>query len=175
VLLSRKSIAFSVVVFAIGSAIALTNPILNSQQMASSFWQPSVAQASKDTNPENKEEDKNRFFEQLNLSSTQKQQMASIRQQYKPQIEQLQNKAQVAQEELFAMMAGTDPADEIREKRQEAVEARQELGDARFESMLEMREVLTPQQRQQLAKIMEERRDSWRNNRSDERGGKNWF
>jgi Spy/CpxP family protein refolding chaperone len=168
---------FSIVVFAIGSAIAITNPLLNSQPLASSFWQPSVAQASRDIKPENqaKEEDKNKFFEQLNLSSAQKQQIASVRQQYQPQIERLQNKAQIAQEELLTMMTGTDPVEEIRAKRQEAIEARQALGDARFESMLEMREVLTPPQRQQLAKILEGRRDNWRNNRSGDRNGKNWF
>lgn len=173
-LLNRKSIMFSMIVFAIGSAIALTNPVLNSQQLTGSFWQPSIAQASRETKTENKEE-KSRFFEQLNLSSPQKQQIATIRRQYQPQLEQLQNKAQVAQEEFLTMMAGTEPVEEIRTKRQKAIAARQELGDARFESMLEMREVLTPQQRQQLAKIMEERRDNWRNNHGGDRNGKNWF
>lgn len=170
-LLSRKSLVFTIVVFAIGSTVAIANPFLTARTHNSMAWQQPVAQMSSPV----KNEGKGKFLDQLNLSNEQRQQIGSIRQKYQGQIEQLQERGQTTQEELFEMMAGTESVRDIRTKRDEVVQIRQELGDARFESLLEMREVLTPEQRTQLAEKLEERREGWRNNRSGDRGNRNWF
>jgi periplasmic protein CpxP/Spy len=170
-LLSRKSLVFTMVVFLIGSSVAIANPFSNAKTNSSIAWQQPVAQMSSAV----KDEGRGKFLEQLNLSNEQRQQIASIRQKYQGQIEQLQERGQTTQEELFEMMAGTESVSDIRAKRDDVVEIRQELGNARFESLLEMREVLTPEQRTQLAQKLERRREGWRNNRSGDRGGRNWF
>ncbi|NJP20358.1 MAG: hypothetical protein HC763_16720 [Hydrococcus sp. CRU_1_1] len=119
-------------------------------------------------------ENKGKLLEQLNLSEPQKQQISSIRQKYRGQIEQLQEQTLQAQKELFDMMAGTQSIDAIRSKRKETASLREELGNLRFESMLEMREVLTSQQRAQVAQRLQQRREDWRS-RFGDRFNKHWF
>jgi Spy/CpxP family protein refolding chaperone len=72
------------------------------------------------------------------------------------------------------MMAGTASVSDIRTKQQEVVRLREELGNVRFESMLEMRAVLTPEQRDRIGQMLHQRRDNWRNYSGD-RSHKNWF
>lgn len=97
------------------------------------------------------------LFQQLNLSERQKQKIKRIRQQYQAQIVQLKENLQLAQQQLAAMMAGTDSVMVIRAKHEEIAELRQQLATLHFESMLATREILTPQQRQKFAEIMETR------------------
>lgn len=123
---------------------------------------------------EGRGEGKGKFLAKLDLTNEQKQELSAIRQKYRGQIEPIQNNMQIIQQELFDMMAGVDSTDAIRAKYQEAAQLRQQLGNIRFQSMLEMREVLTPQQRTQLAQMMEQRRRNWRDSTNDE-SNKNWF
>jgi len=44
---------------------------------------------------------------------------------------------------------------------------RQQLEEAQFESMLGMREVLTPEQRSQLSQMMQQRREAAKNRRQN--------
>lgn len=97
------------------------------------------------------------LFQQLNLSHQQKQKIKQIRQQYQAQIIQLRENLQVAQQQLATMMAGTDSVAVIRAKHEEIAEFRQQLAALHFESMLATREILTPQQRQKFAEIIEAR------------------
>lgn len=97
------------------------------------------------------------LFQQLNLSHQQKRKIKRIRQQYQAQIIQLKENLQLAQQQLAAMMAGTDSAAVIRAKHEEIAQFRQQLATLHFESMLATREILTPQQRQKFAEIIEAR------------------
>jgi Spy/CpxP family protein refolding chaperone len=169
-LLSRKSFVVAIAAFFAAGLIGFASPLLHSQSLPTITLEPSFAQISTQEPLENK----GKFLEQLNLSEPQKQQISSIRQKYRGQIEQLQEKARVTQKELFDMMAGTESVSAIRSKREEAASLREELGNLRFESMLEMREVLTPQQRAQVAQRLQQRREDWRS-RFGERFNKNWF
>lgn len=47
---------------------------------------------------------------------------------------------------------------EVRRQHQQVQTLRQDLSDLRFESMLKMRNVLTPDQREEFAELMQERR-----------------
>ncbi|MGH2412632.1 MAG: Spy/CpxP family protein refolding chaperone, partial [Microcystaceae cyanobacterium] len=97
-----------------------------------------------------------------NLSEDQKKQQVSIRQKYKDQISQKMQSLRTLQQELRTMMAGETSATDIRAKHTEVAKLDQELSNLRFESMLEMREVLTPEQRSQFAQIMKQRREGSR-------------
>jgi Spy/CpxP family protein refolding chaperone len=100
----------------------------------------------------------NRLMEQLNLSSQQKQDLSTIRQKYQGQMKQLHEQLRTNQEALRTMMSGTASEDSIRAKHTEIVQLRQQLENLGFESMLESRAVLTPDQRQQFAQLMEKQR-----------------
>ena len=104
----------------------------------------------------------NRLMEQLNLSSQQKQDLSTIRQKYQGQMKQLHEQLRTNQEALRTMMSGTASEDSIRAKHTEIVQLRQQLENLGFESMLESRAVLTPDQRQQFAQLMEKQRGKMR-------------
>lgn len=98
-----------------------------------------------------------KFIEQLNLTADQKQKIAAIRGQYKTQIDsQSQTMRKVAQELQTMMTNGTDP-NQLRQKHEQLMELRQQLQKLRFNSFLEIQQVLTPEQRTQLSQLMQQR------------------
>ena len=105
---------------------------------------------------------KGQVIDELNLSNAQKQKIKQIHQQYQGQISQSQESLRSAQQRLSQMMVGTDSSIAIRRQHQKVVQLRQALDNLRFESMLAMREVLTPEQRRQFAQLMQQSRDDFR-------------
>ncbi|WP_181280648.1 Spy/CpxP family protein refolding chaperone [Aphanothece hegewaldii] len=97
-------------------------------------------------------------FEQLNLTEPQKQQISSIRLKYRDRMEQTSSKIRSTQQELQKLMASNASRNDIRAKHAQVGDLRQELDNLRFESMLDIRDVLTITQRQQLDQLMEQRR-----------------
>ena len=95
------------------------------------------------------------LFQQLNLSSSQKERIKKIHSQYKQQIRKKNHNLSVLQKQLSDLMVGTESVESIRAKNQQLVNLRQEIGKLRFESMLATREILTPQQRQKFREIIE--------------------
>ncbi len=98
------------------------------------------------------------FLQELNLSPTQKQQIEQIRHQYQEQINLKNQTLHSAQQKLMEMMTGTDSKEAVRYQCQQVLSLRQELEKLRFESILDTREILTPEQRQKFAEIMQSRR-----------------
>ena len=95
------------------------------------------------------------MFQQLNLTPQQRHRIRQIRRQYQTEIFRLKEDLRVARQELAQMMSGTDSAAVIRAKHTQIERFRQKLGGLHFESMLATREILTPQQRQKFAEILE--------------------
>jgi Spy/CpxP family protein refolding chaperone len=107
------------------------------------------------------------LMKQLNLSSQQQQQLTAIRQKYQGQMKQLREQLRQNQQELKTMMDGTTPANTIMAKHDQVMGLRQQLDKLRFQSMLESRDVLNPDQRKQFAQLMDQRRENWRNKKGD--------
>lgn len=99
-----------------------------------------------------------RLMESLNLNDQQKQELNAIRQKHQSQMETLSAQLRTRQDELRTLMSSNASDNEIRAKHQQVADLRQQLGELRFESMLESRKVLTPDQRKQFAQLMDERR-----------------
>ncbi|MEY2979272.1 MAG: Spy/CpxP family protein refolding chaperone [Prochlorotrichaceae cyanobacterium] len=112
-----------------------------------------------------------RWLDQLNLSADQLQQIQAIREQYKSQMEANRTDVQTSREDLRQLMAGTASDNELRQKHNELQNLMQQGGDLRFESMLAIRGVLTPEQRQQAAALMEQHQermhDRWENRQNN--------
>ena len=106
-------------------------------------------------------------MKQLNLSSQQQQELTAIRQKYQGQMKQLREQLRQNQQELKTMMDGTTPANTIMAKHDQVMGLRQQLDKLRFQSMLESRDVLNPDQRKQFAQLMDQRRENWRNKKGD--------
>jgi periplasmic protein CpxP/Spy len=149
----RRISALAVLMLTLGgtaAVIAVPNPIESE----------TIAQNERPNRPAGKE---NRMFDQLNLSAEQKQKMQGVRDRYKDQISQRMQAVRQARQELQTMMSGTANTSQIREKHRQIMGLRQQLEEIQFESMLAMREVLTPEQRSQLAQLMEQRRKDAKN------------
>ena len=149
----RRISALAVLMLTLGSttaAIAVPNPI-----------EPqTIAQNQRPNRPGGKE---GGMFEKLNLSADQKQKMQAVRDQYKDQISQRMQAVRQARQELETMMAGTANASQMRDKHRQIMGLRQQLQDLQFESTLAMRELLTSEQRSQLAQLMQQRHETAKN------------
>jgi Spy/CpxP family protein refolding chaperone len=67
-------------------------------------------------------------------------------------------------------MASTASQNQIREKYRQVETLKQQVADIKFESMLAMREVLTPEQRRQFAERKQNRWGNYRNRERREQG-----
>jgi Spy/CpxP family protein refolding chaperone len=107
----------------------------------------------------NKDPHTRTLTQQLNLTFQQRQQIGKIRQKYKQPIAKLGKNLNSARRELIKMMAGVDSIDTIRNQHQQITQLQQEIGELHLSSMLEIRQILTPQQRQQFVRIMRTQRE----------------
>lgn len=99
------------------------------------------------------------WLRDLNLTTTQVQQLQAIRQQYHDPLQQNSQKLHQARQELKTLMAGTAPTAEVRAKFQQVQQLSQTVAQVRFDSLLAMREVLSPDQREALAEKFQRRHD----------------
>ena len=97
-------------------------------------------------------------IEQLNLSDQQIEDLENIRLRYQDEMNEQRQILMEAKQELNDMMSGSTSVGQIRNQYSQVEQLRQQLGALQFESMLEMREVLTPEQRLQFAEKMQQRR-----------------
>lgn len=105
-----------------------------------------------------------RIMQQLNLTPEQSEQIKAIKEQSKTQTQALMQQMQTSREEMRSLLASDSSPEQLREQHQTVQNLHQELSTNRFETMLEMREVLTPEQRTQMVELIEQRRDRKFNN-----------
>lgn len=101
------------------------------------------------------------FMGKLNLTTEQQQQMQSIRTKYQPQMDGIRQEMRTEREKLRQMMTNNSSSDNLRSQHNKIASLNQKMGDVRFQSMLEMREVLTTEQRQQWNQMMDEKKANW--------------
>ncbi len=97
------------------------------------------------------------LFQKLNLTTAQQKQIEQIHRLYYPKIIQLRKQLTAFKNELTDMMASAESPTTIRNKHQEILKLRQELGELQLETMLATREILTVEQRQDFAEILRSR------------------
>ncbi len=95
------------------------------------------------------------WLQKLNLTPEQTQKIKTIRQQTRTQIQQQQTALRQAQQELQQMISGDASTGQLRDKFQQLQGLRQQLSSIQFNSMLAIRDVLTPEQRRQFAEQMQ--------------------
>lgn len=150
------ALIITVLTLGVGGTIALAN---SPQEPPSSLLVSETTIFTKEEENRLTKKDRTEQFQQvLNLTDEQMQQLSTIRQKYRPQMQQLREQMRTKGEELSQMMQGNASENDLRNKHQEIISLRRQMGNLRFESMLEMRKVLTPEQRQQFVQLMQERR-----------------
>jgi periplasmic protein CpxP/Spy len=161
--------AFTVLGFTLGVAVALSIPHVINLKL------PVQAQASSSNNPVSEEtapspnsvsqrrNDRGKrigqLFQSLNLTPDQRKKLKSVQQEYQGQIREQQRNVQEARQTMQQMLGNNTPSATVLAKFQDVQQMQQSLGQLRFKSLLAMREVLTPTQRQELATQMMNRQN----------------
>ncbi len=162
-MLLRRVSLLSLLLLSLGSIVALGKP--NSNVLS-----PNLVQNFENRPPQ--ERIRYSLMEKLNLGQEQQQKLRAIQYKYKDRIEGLQEGIHHSTQEFRSLMITNIDSGQIRNKHQEVQQLQQQLEDLRLESMLEMREVLTPDQRSRFAQMMEQRKDNFQNmmrNRREEK------
>ncbi|MDT9176902.1 MAG: Spy/CpxP family protein refolding chaperone [Limnospira sp. PMC 1291.21] len=100
---------------------------------------------------------KGQCFDSLNLTPQQQEMMQAIRDRAATSSERQRQELQASREQMRSLQQSNASPEQLRQQRQRIQELSRALSDQRFETMLEMREVLTPEQRSQLQERMGER------------------
>lgn len=108
-----------------------------------------------------------KWQEQLNLNADQKAQIKQIRDQAKSDSQSLRQQMRAAFEKQQSLMAGNASDDQIRQQHREVQALRQQAAERRFDTMLKIRQVLTPEQRTKAAQLMKEHRGRRHGGRGD--------
>lgn len=106
-------------------------------------------------------------LERLNLSSEQRQDIEDIRNQYQEETQGLRQEMREAKQQLQQLMSSNASDGDLRSQHDRVTDLHQEMAQTRFEQMLEIRSVLTPEQREQWAGQMQERRQGGRGERGN--------
>lgn len=107
-----------------------------------------------------------KLLNKLNLSSEQSTQIEAIHDRLRQENETLYEQVKIQKEAMQQLFASNASDSELLQQRQEIQNLKQELKDNRFEGMLEIREILTLEQRAQMSELMQERH----NQRKERRG-----
>ncbi|WP_330203756.1 Spy/CpxP family protein refolding chaperone [Cyanobacterium sp. Dongsha4] len=134
------------------------NPNVNSHLNISTQSRQIIAQ--KRWGDDDKEYKGEKLIERLNLTTEQRNQMTQIRNKYQPQFNSLREQIRTQRNTLSQMMRNNQSESQLRSQHQKIVTLDQQIHNLRFESMLEMRAVLTPEQRQEWANMMADRKVS---------------
>jgi Spy/CpxP family protein refolding chaperone len=130
-----------------------------------------------DQNPEGLREGKMRhkgmgaqWGKELNLTTEQQAQIKAIRDQEKTASQGLRQQMKTAREKLGTLMAGNADDGQLRQQHAQVQQLSQQLSDRRFDTMLKIRNVLTPEQRTKAAGLMKQhggRRHGWGERRNE--------
>ena len=103
-----------------------------------------------------------RLFETLDLSEEQATQIRTIREGDRDAMQALREAERTERETMHELMAGTATDAELRAQHEKLQTLDREVADLRFENMLAVRNVLTPEQRTEVSERMEQRREEHR-------------
>ena len=95
-----------------------------------------------------------KLVQKLDLTSEQSERVKAIAEQSKTESQALFEQLQTNRQEMQSLLASDADPEQLRANHQNVQSLRQELGNSRFETMLEIREVLTSEQRVEMAELM---------------------
>ena len=100
-----------------------------------------------------------KLLQQLDLTPEQSQQIEAIQEQFRTDNETLRQEMQANHQEMRSLLASDSSPEQLRQQHQQLQSLRQQLGTNHFETMLQVREILTPEQRNKMAELMAQYRE----------------
>jgi Spy/CpxP family protein refolding chaperone len=102
-----------------------------------------------------------RALGQLGLTVEQKSKLAELRKSQKANFGALREKSKVARREFQAKLQSDASDEDLRTAHASLQSVMKELGEARFERVLAIRKILTPEQRTKFKAMQKERMEKW--------------
>jgi periplasmic protein CpxP/Spy len=160
--------AVTILIPTAGFAIAQTaSPLRAALAETSNAPSTLIAQTATPTVPTVPKDRSNRgekYFQQLNLSADQQSQIKSIKEQSKTASQGLREQMKTARTQYKTLLSSNDASgDQLRQAHQQVQTLGQQLGEQRFETMLKIRNVLTPEQRTKLTELRQQNRQTYKN------------
>lgn len=156
--------SFSVSLFEFESRAMKTSPLLRPVGLALAtaslllLTTTSLASLAQEAPATRRSDRPERIFSQLNLNDEQIQQLRQIHERRRSSTRSLRDDLHQAEESLRALMVQTSTRTEIETQFERVQDLRQQVARSHFQIMLDMRDVLTPAQRQQFGQLMRDRR-----------------
>lgn len=153
--------------------VVMTQSILHTAAIAQSTTPAAGDQGKPERGDRGKGGWGDKWQEQLNLSTDQKAQIKQIRDQQKTSSEGLRQQMKAAFDKQESLMTGSASDDQLRQQHRDIQALRQQAEDRRFDTMLKIRQVLTPEQRTKAAQLMKDhhgRRHGGRDGDKEARG-----
>ena len=99
-----------------------------------------------------------RMLQQLDLTSEQTEKIDAIRAESRQEYEALREEMRDSHQQMRSLLSSDASSNELRQQHRAMQRLRQKMSDRRFETMLEIREVLTPEQREQIVQLIKNNR-----------------
>jgi len=117
---------------------------------------------------------KDELLDSLNLSDAQKAEIQAIRSSYQAQMSIKQTSMNQAYATMKTLITnGNTSRSQLEDQHRTLTTLRREIADLQFKQMMDIRDVLTPAQRQEMARHMNQRKESMRKRLGDRlHGGK---
>lgn len=98
-----------------------------------------------------------RMFEKLDLSEEQRKKLAEIRKSNAEKVKALQEKLKEAHQKLDSSLDSDASEDVLKKQHQALQDLQNEMSDLRFENILAVRKVLTPEQRKKFSEMRKQK------------------
>lgn len=98
-----------------------------------------------------------KLIQELDLTAEQAQEVREIQERSQAENEALYQQIPTLKQELQSLWASEADSQQIQQQQQQLQAIRQQIGQNRWEDLLEIRELLTPEQRSQMAELMAQR------------------
>ena len=99
-----------------------------------------------------------KLLQQLDLTSEQSQKIQAIREESQTEKEALYQEMKTNHEQMRSLFSSNADSEQLRQQHQKNQDLYQQIGNNRFEMMLQVREVLTLEQRNQISELMTQHR-----------------
>ena len=146
----------ALVILPLGTYVAQSNPQVHNTQKSQTTWTQLAQNPVKHWRKWDRGGGMKKLLQQLDLTPEQSQQIEAIQEKFKTDNETLHQQMQTQHQEMRSLLASDATPEQLQQQHQKLQELHQQLGNNRFETMLQMREVLTPKQRTQMAELIEQ-------------------
>ena len=152
--------AAALLVFPLGSTYAAVQSQDNNSQASirdNNTTTTLIAQRAKRGKKGGRGEGFKKVLEQLNLTTEQSEQITAIQENSKGTREALREQMLAERQEMRSLLQSDASRQVLTRQHQKLQALRQQKGDNRFETMLQVREILTPEQRAKMAELISQK------------------